>query len=73
MECDEFLLRAGQLALTTLALIYLQAALVSGDLWSDSNWTISNVMVHPCNRHLTNFVLFPVFVSMCIVYSVKLD
>ena len=55
-----------------LITIYFQAALY-GDLWSDPNWTISNVMVYPCNEHLTNFVMFPAFLTMCIVYSLKLD
>eukprot|EP01047_Picozoa_sp_COSAG01_P077685 COSAG01_NODE_14081_length_1498_cov_1.721944_2_plen_188_part_00 len=70
--CDIVLRYAGQLALATLVAIYCQAAFY-GDLWSDPNWTISNVMVYSYNQHLTNTFLFPCFFTLCVFYSLKLD
>jgi hypothetical protein len=71
--CDTVLRRTGQLALVLLATIFFRAAFISGDLWSDSDWTISNVMIYPCNEHLTFFVLAPAYFIMCTVYSLKLS
>jgi hypothetical protein len=71
--CDTVLRRTGQLALVLLATIFFRAAFVSGDLWSDSDWTISNVMIYPCNEHLTYFGLAPAYLIMCTVYSLKLS
>ena len=53
---------AGKAALIGLAVIYTRAA-VQGDLWSNPNWTISNVMVYPYNVNILYFVLFPAFVA----------
>ena len=63
---------SSMLALCTLVCIYVRAGL-HGDLWSNQNWTISNVMVYPYNKFVTNFLLFPCFLTMCIFYSFKLD
>jgi hypothetical protein len=71
--CDTVLRCAGRLALVLLGTIYFRAAVVSGNLWSDPDWTISNVMVYPCNEQLTNLLLFPAYLTMCIVYSLKLS
>jgi hypothetical protein len=69
---DTTLKIAGTVALSALVCIYVRAGL-HGDLWSNQNWTISNVMVYPYNKMLTNFIMFPCFLTMCIVYSLKLD
>ena len=63
---------AGQAGLIALVVIYLQAAF-NGDLFLNPDWTISNVMVYEYNRLPTKCVLFPVFLCLCVSYSLKLD
>ena len=71
ISTDGVLRNTGQAAVAMLFFIYTQAA-IRGDLWSNPNWTISNVMVYPYNQLLTHLVIFPAFVTICVVYSVKL-
>ena len=68
--CDTVLLWAARVALAALLAIYARAAF-HGTLWSDPNWTISNVMVTTFNQNITNFVLFPAFFTICIAYGLK--
>ena len=70
MSTDEALKYAGRAALFGLALIYLQAA-SREDLQSNPNWTISRVMVYDYNAPVTNFVLFPAFLTISLLYAVK--
>jgi len=60
----------GSVALGILAILYLQASFY-GDLWSNPNWTISNVMVYDYNKQLTHYLLFPCYIVLCVVYFFK--
>ena len=67
---DTVMKYAGRAALLALVSIYIQAA-VQGDLQTNPNWTISRVMVYPYNTPITNYVLFPCFLTICLMYAGK--
>jgi len=69
---DTVLKYVGRIALFVLVLIYTQA-LFYGNLLSNPNWTISNVMVYNYNQNFTNYILFPCYLMICIIYSFKLN
>lgn len=61
---------AGILALVALFSIYMQAA-IQGDLQTNPDWTISRVMVYPSNAPIAKHVLFPCFLTICLMYAAK--
>ena len=67
---NETLKYVGRIAMIILILIYIKASSY-GKLWTNPDWTISNVMVYDFNLKLTHYILFPCFLSICIVYSLK--
>ena len=63
---------ASRLALVMLVTMYARAAAaVDGSLWTDADWTISNVMVKPANQAITRFALFPAYLTICMTYGLK--
>jgi hypothetical protein len=57
-------------AMFCLVILYLQA-FWHGNLWTDLDWTISNVMVYDYNRHMTHYLLFPCYLIICMTYAMK--
>ena len=67
---DTILKYSGRISLLVLLTIYIRAA-SRGVLFTNPDWTISNVMIYDFNQILTHCILFPCFLVICVVYSLK--
>ena len=63
---DTILKYSGRISLLVLLTIYIRAA-SRGVLFTNPDWTISNVMIYDFNQILTHCILFPCFLVICVV------